>query len=428
MLLLEGARLCCPLGGLDGPGDLLVDTDSGCIVAVGVGLGADLRVSRRVDCGGAVLGPGLVDLWAELCDPGITWREDLSSGSEAAAAGGFTTVIASPATDPIVDDAAVMRDVQVRMASVTGARLLQAGALTRGLAGKELAEVGLLIEAGAAVLSDGGRPMADAGVLRRALEYARPFGKPVLLRPIDPALAAGGLMHEGPASMRAGLQGQPAAAEEIAVYRILALARLTGARVHLSHITSAGAVALLRQARAEGLDVTGTAPARNLVLTDHDVESSIYDTRFRLEAPPRGEADRAALLAGLQDGTLLGVHSDHQPRSRVDKEVEFSACQPGATGLESALPAVLSAFAGQPVAALQALCTGPAALLGRQPRLAVGEPADLVLFDPSHAGPLGPTRRSKGVNEPLQGRRLQGRVLATVVGGHIVYGPIPSRG
>ena len=429
MLLLEGGRVVCPVSGQDGPLDVLVDEDAGRIAAVGPGLSADPRAAGAmvIDARGAVVSPGLVDLGATLCDPGQTWREDLQSGSEAAAAGGFTTVVASPRTQPVVDCPAVLRDVLTRAAEVTGARVLQAGALTAGLKGEDLAEVGLLHEAGAIALSDGGVATADTGVLRRALDYARPFGLPVLLRPQDPSLATDGVMHEGAVSLRIGLRGEPAEAEEIGVQRIVALARLTGARVHLSHVTTARGLALVARARSEGLAVTASAPARNLVLCDADIEASTYDPHLRVSPPLRTAADRAALIEAVRSGAIT-LHSDHVPWTRVGKELEFAYAKPGALGLETALKAALTALDGDASAVVRALCVGPAALLGFAPSVAPEAPADLVVFDPQVASALGPERRSRGCNEPLTGRTLRGCVRATVVAGRVVYGPIPAVG
>ena len=429
MLLLEGGRVRCPTSGLDAALDVLVDDDAGVVVAVASGLGADPRAAgaRRLDVSGAVVAPGLVDLGAELCDPGASWREDIQSGSEAAAAGGFTTVLASPRTDPVVDTAAVVRDVLTRAAEVSGARVLQAAALTVGLAGEDLAEVGLMAEAGAVALSDGRRATGDSGVLRRALDYARPFGLPVMLRPLDPSLATDGVMHEGPVSLRIGLRGEPAEAEEIGVSRLLALAGLTGARVHLSHVTTARGLDAVRAARAGGLAVTASAPARNLLLCDADIESSGYDPSLRISPPLRSAADRDALREAVRDG-VVGLHADHVPWTRVDKELEFAYAQPGALGLESALRAALTGLDGDLGVVLRAMSVAPGRLMGLDPRVAPGAPADLVVLDLEARGVLAPERRSRGCNEPLTGRPLSGRVRLTLVAGRVVYGPIPLVG
>lgn len=420
MLLLEGGRVVCPLSGRDEQADVLVDGSTQAIVAVGTKLDVPAG-TERLDCSGAVVGPGLVELASELCDPGYTWREDLHSGSRAAAAGGFTTVVASPRTDPVIDTPPVLRDVRVRAAAAPGARIEVAGALTVGLAGEDLAEVGLLAEAGAVALSDGSVPVANATVLRRALDYSRNFGLPIFLRPLDTSLVGKGVMNEGAASLRIGLRGEPAAAEEVGIARIIELVRLTGARVHLTHVTTARGVQQLVRARSEGLPVSGSVPARNLLLIDEDVERREYDTALRLTPPLRTQQDRACLVSALRDGALQAAFADHIPWTRVGKELEFAYAEPGSSGLESALQAVLTAMDGDAVAALRALSTGPAAILGRTPRVAEGAPADLVVFAtdfevPSHE------RFSKGVSDALAGVPLHGGIRATIVGGRQVFG------
>lgn len=420
MLLLEGGRVVCPTTGLDTTADVLVNPDEGIIEAVGPSLDTP-QGARRLDCAGAVVGPGLVELASELCDPGYTWREDLASGSQAAAAGGFTTVLVSPRTDPVVDTPSVLRDVLSRGAQTSGARLLAAGALTVGLKGEELAEVGLLAQAGATAYSDGAVPVANSTVLRRSLDYARSFGLPVLLRPLDTSMVGEGVMNEGAVSLRVGLRGEPAAAEEVGIARIIELVRLTGARVHLTHVTTARGVRLLVQARAEGLPLTGSTPARNLLLVDADIERREYDTALRLAPPLRTEADREALVAALRSGDLQAAIADHVPWTRVSKEVEFAYAQPGSTGLESALQAALTAFSGEPGPALQALSAGPAAVLGRRAALEPGAPADLVIFTTGFEVPR-PRHASKGASDALAGVPLRGGVRTTIVGGRVAFG------
>lgn len=411
-LVLRGGRVLCPASGTDQVLDLrIVD---GRVVERGAHLEAgDARV---IDCAGRAVLPGFVDLVADLADPGATWREDLRTGSQGAAAGGFTTVLASPATEPVIDSGAVAAGAVQATRGLPGARVLRAGAVSLGLKGQELAEMGTMLEEGCVALSDGGLAMGDAAVLRNALEYARPFGAPVLLRPALPSLETRGCMHEGKVSLEIGLRGIPAASEEVGLELILALVRLTGSRVHCSHLTTARSVALLRQAQDEGLPVTGSAPARSLLLTDAWVRDHGYDPAGRLLPPLRPEADRLALLAAVRDG-VIGLCSDHQPWTRVDKELEFERATPGATGLETAFSAALTALDGDLPAVVSALSVAPAAVLGRLARLAEGDVADLVVVDPDATWTVGPPRWSRSDNEPLRGRSLRGRVHLTLVDG-----------
>jgi dihydroorotase len=418
-LVLRGGRILCPASGVDTVDDLWIC--DGRVVAIGALPGG--IVGREVDCSGAVVAPGFIDLGAELCDPGMCWREDLSSGSEAGAAGGFTTIVASPRTEPTIDTPVAVSDLLARAAAVTGARIEVAGALTLGLDGEDLSELGLMAEAGAIAFSDGRRTMMNAGVLRRALDYVRPFKRVVMVRPGDTALEAGGVMHEGRVSVCIGLRGIPAAAEEIGVARAVALARLTGARVHLSAVTTASAISLVRQAKASGLAISAAVPARNLCLTDEAVDLSVYDTATRLLPPLRGEADRLACLAAVRDGTIDCICADHVPHSRIEKEMEFMHAQPGAVGLESAFRAALTGLDGDISTVVSAMASGPAGVVGRVAEISVGACADIVVLDCEHLEVQGSNGRSKGMNEPLAGRLLRGLVRLTVRDGCIIYGP-----
>ena len=419
MLLLEGGRLVCPLTGKDDHVDIRVK--DGFVVEIGSGL--SLNDGVRIDCSGAVVAPGLVDLGAELGDPGMTWREDLSTGSEAGAAGGFTTIIASPATDPVMDAPSLVNDLMVRGCALGGARVLPAGALTVGLNGEQLAEIGLLAEAGCPAISDGGIVVGDSSVLRRALDYVRPFGIPLLLRPGEPVLHGNGVMHEGLVSIRVGLRGVPTASEEIGLTRIVSLVRHTGCPVHITHVTSADGLRLVVSAKNEGLPITVSCPARNLLLCDEAVEDTEYDTRVRLEPPLRAAGDRAALRSAVVAGDIDALISDHRPWSRVEKEVEFEWAQPGAIGLETALGAALEGLEGDVSSAIRALAVAPASVVGRRASVEVGGVADLVVFEPLGRQVVGQSRRSRGTNEPLEGWDLPGRIRATLVEGRVVYGP-----
>ena len=365
MWLLKGGWLCCPATGRSGRADLRVH---------------DGRITEI---------PALVDLASELGDPGETWREDLRSGSAAAAAGGFGTIVVSPNTAPVIDQASAVQDVLSRAMALTGARVRVAGALTAQLAGRELAELNDLVDAGAVALSDGARGMGDALVLRNALDYARPLGVPVL--------EERGAMHEGPVSTAIGLHGIPAASEEIGIVRTLSLARLTGCAVHLSHVTTARGVELLRQARAEGLPVTSAVPARHLLLTDQEIDDREYNSNLRLLPPLRPESDRAALVAAVREGVIDVVSADHMPWTRVEKEQEFMLANPGALGLESAFSAAMTAL-GDLALVVMAMAVRPAERIGQRAALELGAVADLAIVDPDASAPLGPPQHSRGMN------------------------------
>ena len=282
-----------------------------------------------------------------------------------------------------------------------------------------------MVDAGAAVLSDGGRAMQDTLVLRRALEYANPFGIPVILRPAQPELETDGVVHEGPVALRIGLRGLPAASEELGVSRAVALARLTGARVHLHGISTAQAVQQVRLAQEQGLAVSCSVPARNLLLVDEDVERSQYDTSLRLLPPLRSEGDRLALLGAVRSGVAM-VTADHLPLSRVEKEHEFERALPGGAGLETTFSATLTALDGDIVSTVEALSRRPAAILGSGGCLEEGAAADLAVVDLATENRVSAPVYSMGINEPLNGRVLRGSVKATMVAGRWRFNKLPS--
>ncbi len=424
-LLLTGGRVVCPAAGLDAETDLLVDGD--CIAAVG-GFEAGSVDAPRLDCTGLVVVPAFVDLDAQLCDPGLTWREDLASGSAAAAAGGYTAVLASPRTRPVTDDPAVVRELLERARVEATIEVLATGALTRELDGEDLAEVGLLLEAGASALGNGDALVRSTAVLRNALLYARPYGRPVLLRAGDLDLEAPGSMHEGPVCCRAGLRGIPEAAEELGLARLVALARDTSAPIHVTGITTARGVRDLARAQRAGVPISGSTHALHLLLTDQAVLDSSYDTNLRLLPPLRSGDDRAALRAAVTDGTLAAVTSQHIPWTRVEKELEFERARPGAVGLETTFGVTLAAT-GDLRATVRALSLGPAELLGLERRVAAGAPAELVVCAPDRPWTVEPTAfHTKGRNTPLAGQQLPATVVNTVHRGRVVYGPEPVIG
>lgn len=417
-LFLRGGRVVCPLTNKDVVAD--VQIADGHVVAVGENLNGE---GQEVDCTGLVVAPGFVDLGAELCDPGFLWREDVRSGSEAGAAGGFTTVLASPKTDPVLDTPVAIANAVAEASKATGARILISGALTHGLKGESLSEIGLMVDAGACAMSDGRKPVMNSGMLRRALDYVRPFNVPVLMRPGDSELEASGVMHEGEYSMLVGMRGIPSAAEEIGVARAIALARATGARVHLSAVTTENSISSLRTAKADGLQISAAVPGRHLFLTDAAVEDSVYDTATRMLPPLRSDEDRQACVAGVLDGTIDCITADHVPHTRVEKELEYMYAKSGAMGLETAAGAALAGLDGNVEALVQALSVGPASILGMEAKIAPDSIADVVVFDAESDHEIVGPFRSKGCNEPMTGRTVPLKVHLTIRDGCIIYGP-----
>jgi len=421
-LLITNARLLDPASGLDAPGALLVR--GGAIADLGPGLAAP-EGAEVVDAGGACLAPGLVDLRANLGEPGAEHRETIASAAGAAAAGGITTLCVLPDTDPPLDDPALVSFV-IRRGEATGSvSLLPYGAATAGCAGRDLAEFGLLREAGAIAFTDGARAIGPARLMRLALSYARAFGAFVVQHPEEPSLAAGGAATEGELATRLGLPAIPAAAEAIMVARDIALARLTGGHVHFAHVSTAAALDLIRAAKAEGLGVTcDTAPP---YFDLNETAIGDYRTYAKLSPPLRTEADRQAVVAALRDGTIDAIASDHQPRDADDKRLPFAQAEAGGAGLATLLGVTLARVHEGDLAMLDALALmtcKPASLLGLPAgRLARGAPADLVLFHPERGWKVEAGRLpGKAQNSPFDGRALEGRVLGTWKAGRRVYG------
>ncbi len=426
-LLVRGGRLIDPAAGHDGTADLLLE--DGVVREVGAKIGA--RGAEVIDAGGLWVLPGLIDLHVHLREPGYEYKETVLTGSRAAAAGGFTAVACMPNTSPPNDSAAVTRTILERADEAGLVRVFPVGCITQGQRGERIAEYGDLVAAGCRAVSDDGRPVASAAVMRRALEYSRHFGIPVIAHCEDLDLAAGGVMHEGEVSTRLGLRGIPGAAEEAMVARDIVLARLTGARLHLAHLSTAASVALVAAAKAEGLAVTAEATPHHLTLTDEAVAG--YDTATKVNPPLRTARDVEALRRGLAEGVIDAIATDHAPHALTDKEVEYDAAAFGLVGLETALALALGVVRDGGVSvhrAIEALTWAPARILGVPGgRLAPGDAADVALVDPDEEWTVDPERfHSKGRNTPYRGRVLRGRVRATIVAGRVVFrdGEIPA--
>jgi len=453
-IAIRGGRILDPGRGVDLVGDVLIR--EGRIAAVGPGVAAE--AGRIIDATGLIVCPGLVDIHCHLRDPGFEHKETIETGTRAAARGGFTTVCCMPNTEPPIDSRAGVEYI-LRTAAAQGVvRVLPIGCITRGRQGKELAEMGDLAEAGAVAFSDDGSPVADGALMRHALEYASAFALPVIEHCEELSLSHEGVMHEGWVANRLGLRGIPAAAEEAAVARNIALAEFAGAHLHVAHVSTTGSVELVRAAKARGVRVTAEVTPHHLALTDEAVmlaapvlseiggaDGSVglyYDTNAKVNPPLRPAADVQACIEGLADGTIDAIATDHAPHAIEDKLCEFDLAAFGISGLETALALCLTLT--EDVGAhghapphpghaplqmiIERLTAGPVRALGLARflpglgSLAEGAPGDVLVFDPNAEWVVEPERfASKGKNTPLAGRTLKGRVVATVYGGKVVY-------
>ncbi len=402
------------------PADVAVGSD-GRIVAVGPGL--DVPAGATVlDAGGCLVAPGLVDLHTHLRQPGREEAETIESGARAAALGGYTAVVAMPNTEPAIDSAAVVQEVRA-LAAGACAEVHPAGAITVGRAGQALAPMAEMAALGVRIFTDDGAGVQDSRLMRRALEYASGLGVVLAQHCEDAGLARGGHMHEGEWSSRLGIPGVAAEAEELMVARDIALARLTGARVHLLHLSTAGSVELVRRAKADGIAVSAEAAPHHFTLTD--AACAGYDSTFKVNPPLRTDADLAAVKAGLADGTIDAIATDHAPHTQQDKEEPFDCAPPGMLGLEHALALALSELALPVEAVLALLSWQPAAIAGLAGEhggpVAVGRPANLVVIDPAAHWVVDSSRlASRSRNTPYGGRALTGRVRHTVLRGEPV--------
>ncbi len=420
--LFEGARVVDPAAGRDGVADVLVE--DGVVSAVGEDATA-VSGATVLDCDGLVLAPGLVDLHAHLREPGREDAETVESGCRAAAVGGFTAVAPMANTDPVADDPAVIEEVRALAARARLCDVFPVGAITKDLGGQEMAALGEMAEIGVRVFSDDGHCVPTARVLRNALQYASAFDVVIAEHCEDPSLAEDGQMHEGYHSYTLGLPGKPAESEEIVVFRDLSLTRLTGGRLHLQHLSAAGSVELVRQAKAAGLRVTAEVTPHHLVFCDEDLVT--YDTNFKVNPPLRTHEDRDALRGALADGTIDLVATDHAPHAVEEKEAEFDQAPPGTIGFETALAAVLTHLVEPGTMALsraiESMSVAPARILGATEHggpIGPGRPANLVVFDPAAEWVVETPFTSKSRNSAFLGATLRGRVMHTMYRGELV--------
>jgi dihydroorotase len=422
-LLIQNGRVVDPAAALDERRDLLIE--DGRIAAL------DKKIEKSgaevFDATGLVVAPGFIDPHVHLREPGKEAAETIDSGTRAAAAGGFTAVACMPNTTPVNDNPLITRYI-LRQAEVANrVRVYPVGAATRGSAGEELAEIESMREAGIVALSDDGQPIWNARILRRVMEYARALGLGVVDHAEDPHLAAGGVMHEGDTALRLGLRGIPAVAESVAVARDLQVAALTGARLHIAHLSTAAALELVRRAKQDGVAVTCEVTPHHFTLTEEAVAD--YNTHAKMNPPLRTAADREALLAGLADGSVDAIASDHAPHTTTEKQVDFDSAPFGIIGLETALALALDRLYHTGRISLLRLVelfsTNPARILGVEGgRLRVGAPADLTLFDPERRWTYrAEAGASRSRNTPFDGWTFRGAPVATAVAGRFILRP-----
>jgi dihydroorotase len=420
----RNARLIDPASGLDGKGGLLVE--NGRIVDVGPRLFSDAEPNdpEVIDCKGLVLAPGLIDMRVFTGEPGSEHRETLESASKAAAAGGVTTIVTMPNTDPVIDEPSLVDFIRRRAAATASVRVVPMAALTKGFAGEAMTEIGLLKEAGAIAFSDGDKTVANARVLRRALAYASTFGALVVGHAEDPELTDGVSATEGEYAMRLGIPAGPAAAEVLVVERDIRLVELTGARYHFGQISTRAALEAIAGAKKRGLPITCAVSAHHLALNELDVGP--YYTFMKVKPPLRAEADRAAMVEGVASGTIDAIVSSHDPQAADTKRQPYAQAAFGAVGLETLLPVALrlvhEGHASLP-AVLKTMTAAPRAILGLETgALAKGAPADLVLIDPDEPFVVDPEKlHSRARNTPFDGRKFEGRALMTFVAGECVF-------
>ncbi len=424
-LILRNGRVIDPALGFDAVASVLIENGKIVEVSADIEIGTERRREfEQIDAGGKWIVPGLIDMHVHLREPGEEYKETIFSGTRAAVAGGFTSVACMPNTRPVNDCAAVTQFILKKASDEGVCRVFPVAAISKGLEGRNLSEFGDLRAAGAAAVSDDGRPVEGSLLMRRALEYAKTFELPVISHCEDLGLSAGGLMNEGRVSTRLGLRGIPRSAEEVMAARDILLAELTGARVHLAHISTAGSVALIREAKKRGIPVTAeTAP--HYFTLDEELLST-FDPVYKVNPPLRTREDIEAVKAGLRDGTIDVIASDHAPHSAVEKDLEFEYAANGMIGLESSLPLILRLVSDRvlsPAEAIAKVSQNPARILSIPfGALSKGAPADLTVIDPQVRYTIDARKfASKSRNCPFDGMEVQGRAVMTIVDGRVVF-------
>ena len=417
-LLLKNARIIDPARNIDQVGDLGIA--DGVIVDV-----AELKSPEVIDLTGKVLSPGFIDVHVHLRQPGNTTAETIATGSMAAAAGGFTSIVAMPNTNPAADTAGAIEYLHSIAAGQAVVKVLPCGNMTKGGKGEEMAGIGSLKKAGVVALSDDGKCIQDHGLMRHVVEYAKSFGLPIMDHCEETTLAAGGVMNEGKWSVLLGMNGISKASEELIIARNIIFAREIGWKIHMQHVSTRESVDMIRRARAKGIPVTGEATPHHLTLTDECVKK--FDTNYKMNPPLRSEDDRQALIEGVADGTITVIATDHAPHTETAKLVEFDHAPFGIIGLETALPVCFTQLVVPGIITIPQLIAkmtvGPAEVLGMENYdLSIGKAADITVFDPEAEYIVDKEKfHSKSRNTPFDGMKVRGQINLTVVDGKIVY-------
>jgi len=432
MLLIKNGRIIDPSQGMNAGGDILIENSLFSRIAISIDpreIGN--RTTRKegdlqiVDARGKIVAPGFIDMHTHLREPGFESKETIATGCRAAAAGGFTAVACMPNTDPVNDSQVVTTYIRTRAREEGCVRVYPIAAITRGSRGEQLTDIGLLKEAGAVAVSDDGEPVMNAEVMRRALEYVRHFALPVIAHCEDKHLSRNGAVHEGAVSTRLGIPGIPSAAEDVMVARDCILAEMTGSRLHIAHVSTAGAVDIIRQAKKRGVAVSAEATPHHFTLTDEAASS--FDANAKVNPPLRSPEDRDAVRRGLQDGTIDAIATDHAPHTPADKEIAFVSAANGIAGLETAVALTLHELVRTGLISLERavalLSTNPARILSIPGgTLVQGAPADITILDPQREQIVDPASfQSKSRNTPFSGMVLRGGPVMTIVGGTITW-------
>jgi dihydroorotase len=422
MLLIKNGRVLDPASKTDAVRDILLDNENIAEVAP-AGKLTPAKDADLFDAAGLIVAPGFIDLHAHLREPGQEFSETIGTGTQAAARGGFTAVCCMPNTKPVNDNASVTRFILDRAKAGAGVRVWPIGAASVGSKGEAIAEIAAMKQAGIVAVSDDGKPIATAKLVRQVMDYCRSLDLPVIEHAEDVSLAAAAVMREGVTATRLGLAGMPAAAESVCVARDVQVAELTGARLHIAHLSAKASLEHIRWAKQRGLHITCEVTPHHFTLIDEDVQ---YDSSFKMNPPLAAREDREALLAGLADGTVEAIATDHAPHESALKDVEFDRAPFGILGFETALALSLEQLVHTGRLSLLRMVelwtTGPARVLGKERKIAAGEPADLTLFSTDHPWTYNVKESaSKSRNSPFGGRSFKGAPMATIVAGRIVY-------